>query len=625
MSAQIVILRHWILETLWNVSLSATVILSLALVCSFALGRVRAATRHFLWFSAVFSIVCLWGISTVPEWPTRGIPAPGEWLNQISMSINQTVSPPATATAFSPPASISPALVQSQPLAGAQSGGFKRGLDITLVCVWIIGLIILSLRTFYCHIQLWKLRQSARQPGGREVELLKEVAREMGVRRPVTLLISPDPIMPMTWGWWRQVVLLPAEGREWTRARLRLVLAHELAHVRRQDTLTQSVMTLASRPLWFHPLVWVAARRMRIEREQACDDLVLAAGAPASDYAEHLLDIALNTRSVVGTAALRMAMPGQLESRLRAIVAAGKKRGRLRRGVALSMITISAGVILLLSGRGVAQPASATRHVSKRAPLLVDFPPSPFDEKALAGRVPEPNRVLKTILETDIKAVTTNQAEIILVNEINGLKSKLVELEAAAYAKDPSLRIYGQYVEVAHDWVAHKHSREFNAQNAYFAKLMLRDKSLYDLTDLIDTVLARDLAGNTNFAPLLKFLFDAITSKATKAVAMYTSSYSRCDSLIGFHRTAPLVRPQNFEAYVAELDKRYDLVRAKIDEIQREKAIPDDVLLGILYGDLYRLLDSHAQTYVELQTPPELTEVRQQLRRKYNELSWPQP
>ena len=85
------------------------------------------------------------------------------------------------------------------------------------------------------------------------------------------------------------VVLLPDESDRWRTERLRMVLIHELAHVQRWDCLVQLLAHLARALFWFHPLAWLAVSRLRVEQELACDDVVLASGASAPDYAEHLV------------------------------------------------------------------------------------------------------------------------------------------------------------------------------------------------------------------------------------------------------------------------------------------------------------------------------------------------
>ena len=88
---------------------------------------------------------------------------------------------------------------------------------------------------------------------------------------------------------------LRAIGRKsagWPTDRRRDVLLHELAHVKRLDCLTQALAQVACALYWFNPRHGSRARRMRVERERACDDLVLGAGTRASDYAGHLLEMA---------------------------------------------------------------------------------------------------------------------------------------------------------------------------------------------------------------------------------------------------------------------------------------------------------------------------------------------
>ena len=117
---------------------------------------------------------------------------------------------------------------------------------------------------------------------------------------------------------------MPDAAAQWPEERTRVVILHELAHIKRRDCLTQALAYLVCAAYWFNPLVWLAARRLRAEREHACDDFVLAAGARGSVYAAHLLDIAQAMRlarfSPVTATSLAMARRTQLEGRLMAIL-----------------------------------------------------------------------------------------------------------------------------------------------------------------------------------------------------------------------------------------------------------------------------------------------------------------
>ena len=178
--------------------------------------------------------------------------------------------------------------------------------------------------------------------------------------------------MPLTWGWWRPVVLLPAEAAQWTAERRRVVLLHELAHVKRWDCLTQTIARIVCALYWINPLVWLAARRMCVERERACDDLVLNSGCRASDYATHLVEIARTFRRMPQFAGIAMARSPQLQGRIAAIVDASRAR-RLR--------PLTAAVVLVLMGAlalsvGGSSPAASRSQAERlRAPPTADRPP----------------------------------------------------------------------------------------------------------------------------------------------------------------------------------------------------------------------------------------------------------
>jgi tetratricopeptide (TPR) repeat protein len=124
-------------------------------------------------------------------------------------------------------------------------------------------------------------------------------------------------------------MLLVHEGaRKWQPERRRVVLLHELAHVRRADWLTLVLAEIAAAVYWFHPLVWLARREARRSCERACDDLVLDQGTKPSVYAAHLLGIVRSLKPARARAlpVMAMARPSQFEGRMRAILDPGLHR-----------------------------------------------------------------------------------------------------------------------------------------------------------------------------------------------------------------------------------------------------------------------------------------------------------
>ena len=155
--------------------------------------------------------------------------------------------------------------------------------------------------------------------------LAEELADDLGITRRLTFLESARASMPMAAGVFSSAVLMPEDANRWPLERLRIVLLHELAHVKRRDCLTHVIAQTACALHWFNPLAWIAARHIRTERERACDDLVLACGTEGPDYAEELLEIARVMRggrfpAVLAGATLAMAHRSQLEGRLIAIL-----------------------------------------------------------------------------------------------------------------------------------------------------------------------------------------------------------------------------------------------------------------------------------------------------------------
>ena len=232
--------------------------------------------------------------------------------------------------------------------------------------VWLLGALAIFARFIAGTLAVSRLaRRSERVEDGRWLSLTQRVATRLGVARPMTLLRSGRFGIPVTWGIVYPVVLLPDDADEWTDERRRYVLVHEMAHVKRVDAFTQLIAQLALAAFWFDPFVWIAAHRMRVEREHACDDYVLREGTPASTYAADLLAMvrALGSRGHAAQpafAALAMARPDELEARMEAILDPAQERSSLRRAPALGLALCSLLLLVPLAAfRPVARPSSS--------------------------------------------------------------------------------------------------------------------------------------------------------------------------------------------------------------------------------------------------------------------------
>jgi TonB family protein len=165
----------------------------------------------------------------------------------------------------------------------------------------------------------------------------------------VRLLQCDSPLaMPLTWGIFRPVIVLPSSAAHWPEERRHIVLSHELAHIARHDWLLQICAELARAIYWAHPLAWLAAARLRQESERACDDAVLRSGVAPFHYASQLLDLArtLENTARAWSTALAIARPSNLERRFAAMLNPSINRSRLSLGTKL-LIPFFAVCILL--------------------------------------------------------------------------------------------------------------------------------------------------------------------------------------------------------------------------------------------------------------------------------------
>jgi beta-lactamase regulating signal transducer with metallopeptidase domain len=359
-----------LLPLIVNVLIKATALVVVAALADIALARRgSAAARHFVWALTMTTLLALpAAIVALPHWQVR-IPVERAAIAAAAQTLGAA---PAALVDLAPSAA---AAVDAGTAAVAPDRGrmpIAAFALTSLVLLYVVGVVSLLARLACEPLALRRLARDARPVADGEWRpLLDRCVAAMAVRRPVLLLQSAREVMPLTFGTLTPTIVLPASAPAWSDDRREAVLLHELAHVARRDCLSQRVSALACALYWPHPGVWFGARRLRVERELACDDRVLAAGAGARDYAGHLLELAHTLgRAPAPATALGMARPHQLERRLLAILDAARNRAALGRHGLTAAI---AAAVFLVSMAGL------------RAAIV---PVDRFEPPALSGAAP---------------------------------------------------------------------------------------------------------------------------------------------------------------------------------------------------------------------------------------------
>ena len=230
-----------------------------------------------------------------------------------------------------------------------------------VIAAFAVAALFIARMLFGISAVIWITRRAHEVTDEAIARDFDHAATQLGVTRFARLLISDRVSVPLMWGITRPALLLPAEALGWSRDRLRVVFLHELAHLRRCDALTLLITRATTAMYWFHPLAWSLERIARRECEQACDDLVLATGARASEYADHLLSIAQNLprHDAFASVTLAMSRRSQLEGRLLSILQIDVRRGVVSRPAAIAAAALAALLVLPIgSVRLTAQTAT---------------------------------------------------------------------------------------------------------------------------------------------------------------------------------------------------------------------------------------------------------------------------
>lgn len=242
------------------------------------------------------------------------------------------------------------------------------------VALWVAGVAVVATRTLMSWRRLSGLRRTAdfRAASGL-VPIVDHLRGVFGLSGKIAIGFSASIASPMIIGWLKPVILLPpAVAARLPHEQLEMIIAHELAHLRRQDHWVNLFQVATETLMFYHPVVAMVSRRIRIERENACDDLAVAATERRLDYVEMLA--ALERQRGPGPALALGVHDGQVVARIRRLVE-GSEPGNSRGAAIPALIALAA-----VAGLATA-PLIDRAEVDRQAPVAAPIaPPSPAAE-----------------------------------------------------------------------------------------------------------------------------------------------------------------------------------------------------------------------------------------------------
>jgi HEAT repeat protein/beta-lactamase regulating signal transducer with metallopeptidase domain len=418
------------------------------------LRRGSAATRHWVWTLGLLGALTLPALSlTLPRWemPLMELDAPA--IAARSAEPHPAVRHAATRAGLT---GESPEAARARLAPRASSGvtdaaaPASRPVLAILSTLWLLGFAAVVGRLLVGLLAVeWMSRRSARVSDAPWLPLARQLAAGIGLSAPPVFLRSGRASMPMACGLFRPSVLMPSDADSWPVDRLRIVLLHELAHVKRRDCLTHALAQIACAVHWYNPLVWIAARQARTERERACDDLVLTAGTRGSDYADQLLQIAREMRgqrfpSLFAGATLAMAHRTQLEGRLMSILEPGIARAGLSRWRAAGASMLVSCAVLPLATMQPWTYGAPRRPFELPPPDATPHEPAPASaptpESAPRSQPAGAAADARAVAEARARAAATGIVDSIMQGVLQGVVQGVIDGVREATSGSPALQ-----------------------------------------------------------------------------------------------------------------------------------------------------------------------------------------
>lgn len=386
--------------------LKTTIVLALGVFADAASRRRPAAFRHFVLSLALIGLLLLPVLSLAPVgWKTSLLPArpaaigARELAQNVRNSLPESVEVPeislstvaggagerpaglpALGLKLRPGESTSPqrlVVSYSSLTAAREDFGVRSVLHTAIIALWSAGLVILVLRLAIGLSSAVKLTREGTVLADPVWHLLfKRFLTLVSLRRKIRLKSHPQVFVPLTWGWRKPVILMPAGADAWTDEERSSALFHELSHVKRADFLVMLLVRMSLAVFWWNPLSWIVYRKLRREQEIACDELVLRAGIKPSIYAASLLAFRRSAGFRWNTSAALLGMLGKpsFNERLATIL---KQKLTLKEVKMKTKIMLAAAVVLAVALVGTARPAVGVENRAAEPTAVETAAPAP--------------------------------------------------------------------------------------------------------------------------------------------------------------------------------------------------------------------------------------------------------
>ncbi len=221
------------------------------------------------------------------------------------------------------------------------------------ILIWFIGTLFLLLKILLGWILTKKIITQSTQIDNFTFNKIKtKTEKKLSIRQPIIYASSTIISSPIAIGWLRYRIILPTYTLNWSEDKIGMILTHELAHIKRHDTVWFIISIIMTSLYWINPLAWILRKNFILDSEIICDDFVLLNGSDAHSYAESLLTIVNNIKKnrKINLVSINMARKTELEDRLMSIVRNSKREVKINSLPAKLFIILTIVIVLPLVG-----------------------------------------------------------------------------------------------------------------------------------------------------------------------------------------------------------------------------------------------------------------------------------